>query len=137
MGMKKTFLVLFMFFFLFFPFVFAEAITIEATGTSRTLEESKENARKELAEKVFPGIVVTETTVSTYDDKKSSASSYFQKSFYSVVGEFPGFDYEIIQSSPLEGVFKWAFAIIGDVSFHHSQKSGFFFAKPRLVKVFA
>ena len=73
-------------------------IVIEAEGTGKDLNEAKQNARINLAEKIFPGIVQSETTVSFTDDSKSLSSNYTSKSSYTIVGEFPGFDYEIVSS---------------------------------------
>ena len=73
-------------------------VTIEAEGSGKTVEEAKENARMNLAEKVFPGIVQSQTTVSVSDDTESYSSSYSSKSSYTIVGEFPGFDYSIVSS---------------------------------------
>ena len=73
-------------------------VTIEAEGSGKTVAEAKENARMNLAEKVFPGIVQSQTTVRVSDDTESYSSSYSSKSSYTIVGEFPGFDYSIVSS---------------------------------------
>lgn len=79
----------------FCSLIFAEVV-IEATGEGKTFEEAKEKARIELAEKVFPGTVVVTTSVSTQESSKQSYSSFSQKSSYTVVGEVPGLNYEVV-----------------------------------------
>lgn len=75
------------------------SVMIEAEGNGKTLEEAKENARVALAEKVFPGTIVVETTTASSDSSSGNYSSSFsQKSSYSIVGEFPGFDYTVVSS---------------------------------------
>lgn len=95
--MKRVFLFI-LSFFLSCSVVFA-AVVIEAEGSGKTLGEAKENARIALAEKVFPGTIVVETTTATSDSSNGDYSASFsQKSSYSIVGEFPGFDYTVVSS---------------------------------------
>ena len=94
--MKRSFLILV---FIFLCSLIFPSVSIEAEGSGKTLEEAKENARIALAEKVFPGTVVVETTTATSDNNRGDYSSSFsQKSSYSIVGEFPCFDYIVLSS---------------------------------------
>ena len=74
------------------------SVVIEAEGSGKTLEEAKENARKALAEKVFPGLMYTETSVSVSDDTTFSSSLLTEESSYTVFGELSGFDYSVVSS---------------------------------------
>lgn len=95
--MKRLFISALLIMIFCFP-VLAEVV-IEAEGTGKTLNEAKANARTALAEKVFPGTVIVETKTSVADSSSGEYSSSFsQKSSYSIVGEFPGFDYTVVSS---------------------------------------
>ena len=85
----RRLLLLFILMGIFCSFAFADVV-IEATGTGKTKNEAIENARKQLAEKVFPGTVVSVTETSSSANNKSSSSSFSQNTTYTVVGEFPG-----------------------------------------------
>ena len=74
------------------------SVVIEAEGRGKTLDEAKENARKALAEKVFPGLMYSETFVSVSDDTTSSSSLLTEESSYTVFGELSGFDYSVVSS---------------------------------------
>ncbi len=94
----KSLLVSVLLIFLFSISVSAEVV-IEAQGTGKTLDEAKDNARTALAEKVFPGTVIVETMTSVVDGNGGGYSSSFaQKSSYTIVGEFPGFNYKVVSS---------------------------------------
>ena len=94
----RRLLLLFIFMGIFCSFAFADVV-IEATGTGKTKSEAEENARKQLAEKVFPGIVVSVTETSSSANNKSSSSSFSQNSTYTVVGELTGgLEYTIIKA---------------------------------------
>ena len=94
----KRLLVSVLLIFLFSLSVSAEVV-IEAQGTGKTLDEAKDNARTALAEKVFPGTVIVETMTSVVDGNgRGYSSSFAQKSSYTIVGEFPGFNYKVVSS---------------------------------------
>lgn len=75
-------------------------VVFEAEGRGATLDEAKESARIALAEKVFPGTIVADTKSQVTDGSDGYSATFSQSSSYSIVGEFPGFDYTVVSSTP-------------------------------------
>lgn len=94
--------------------LFADVVRYEAEGSGESLEEAKERAKMNLAEIVFPSSVSTETTTRTTDGtaKGSYSSSYEKKSNSTVIGEFPGLEYNNIRRK--DGLYTVTTSIEGD-----------------------